>query len=111
MLVLHEWLDRHALALDGDYESAAVRKAGNGQSVWECYVAGLDPTSATNRFLAEIVFDGNDLPAVSWTPDLNEDGTKHERDYVVEGKTNLVDAAWIPTNAATRFFRVRVRMP
>ena len=33
------------------------------------------------------------------------------RDYVVEGKTNLVDQSWGPTNESTRFFRVKVEMP
>ena len=48
---------------------------------------------------------------VRWTPDLNEGGTKSERIYTVEGKTNLGDGAWGPTNESTRFFRVKVSMP
>ena len=32
--------------------------------------------------------------------------------YTVLGKTNLTDAAWVcPTNAAHRFFKVKVEMP
>ena len=46
-----------------------------------------------------------------WAPDLDEGGTKSERVYMVEGKTNLVDRSWGPTNAASRFFRVKVEMP
>ena len=41
----------------------------------------------------------------------NEGGTKHERVYTVEGKENLTDKSWVPTNSASRFFRVKVTMP
>ena len=41
----------------------------------------------------------------------NEGGTKHERVYTVEGRESLTDGDWGPTNAASRFFRVKVAMP
>ncbi len=50
-------------------------------------------------------------PIVGWEPDLNEGGTKHERVYTVEGRESLTDGDWGPTNAASRFFRVKVSMP
>ena len=109
------WIEESAAAAlaaaNGNYEAAAVASASNGvNEVWECYVAGLDPTNAVSRLVATIdMVDGS--PVVSWTPDLNEGGTKHERVYTVEGKTNLTDTAWGPTNEATRFFRVKVQMP
>jgi len=111
--VPYTWLDGFALG-DGSeagYETAANAPAANGANdVWACYVAGLDPTNATSRFFAEI--DASvDPPRVTWSPDLNEGGTKDLRVYTVEGKTNLVDSSWGPTNEATRFFRVRVEMP
>ncbi len=53
----------------------------------------------------------NGVPVIGWNPDLNEDGTKHERVYTVEGKGNLTDKSWAPTNSASRFFRVKVSMP
>ncbi len=92
------------------YESAAKEDAANGvNKVWECYVAGISPTNSAARFEARIDFvDGS--PVVKWSPDLNEGGTKHERVYTVEGKVNLTDS-WAPTNAASRFFRVKVSMP
>ena len=47
---------------------------------------------------------------VSWTPNLNTNG--EVRVYTVMGKTNLTDAAWTcPTNAAHRFFKVKVELP
>ena len=77
--------------------------------VWECYVAGLVPTNATDVFRAVILME-NGAPVVGREPDLNEGGTKHERVYTVEGKENLADS-WAPTNSASRFFHVKVEMP
>ncbi len=110
------WLEEEAAdilaANDGEHAAAAVAMAANCvNEVWQCYVAGLCPTNASERFLATVRFDTNGLPEVRWAPDLNEGGTKRERIYTVEGKTNLVDKDWGPTNEATRFFRVKVEMP
>ncbi len=45
-----------------------------------------------------------------WSPNFNTNG--EVRVYTVMGKTNLTDAAWVcPTNAAHRFFKVKVEMP
>ena len=92
------------------YEAAAKETAANGvNKVWECFVAGLVPTNASDVFRAVISME-NGAPVVGWEPDLNEGGTKHERVYTVEGKENLADS-WAPTNSASRFFRVKVSMP
>ncbi len=94
------------------YESAAKEDEANGlNKVWECYVAGLNPTNATDVFRAVISIGADGAPVVGWEPDLNEGGTKHERVYTVEGKENLTDKSWAPTNSASRFFRVKVSMP
>ena len=50
-------------------------------------------------------------PIVGWEPDLNAGGKKHERVYTVEGRESLTDGNWGPTNAASRFFRVKVSLP
>ena len=109
------WLDEAAASIvaanGGDFAAAARATAANGaNAVWQCYVAGLDPTNATSRLLATIEME-NGEPVVTWTPDLNEGGTKSDRVYTVEGKEKLADPTWGPTNAATRFFRVKVEMP
>ena len=108
------WLDKYPEALatnGGDYEAFGNATAANGaDKVWQCYVSGVNPTNATARFLAQIAVT-NGTSVVSWTPDLNEGGTKAERVYTVEGKTNLGDGSWGPTNEASRFFRVKVEMP
>lgn len=111
--VPHAWLEEKAgealAAAGGDYEAAAKAAAANGRAVWECYVAGLDPGDAEKDFTTEISFaDG--VPEVSWTPDLNEGGTKSARSYVVEGKSAMEDN-WDATNSASRFFRVKVGLP
>jgi hypothetical protein len=93
------------------YESAAKEDAANGvNKVWECYVAGLVPTNATDLFRAVISMK-NGEPVIGWEPDLNEGDTKHERVYTVEGRESLTEGSWGPTNAASRFFRVKVSMP
>ena len=104
------WIDENApsavASAGGDYEAAAKALAANGANkVWECYVAGLSPTNAAARFEARVGFE-NGEPVVTWNPDLGA-----ARDYVVEGKTNLVDRSWGPTNESTRFYRVKVSMP
>ena len=77
-------------------------------SVWQDYVAG-DPTN-TMDFLRAVISFSNGMPCVTWSPNLNTNG--NVRVYTVLGKTNLTDAAWVcPTNAAHRFFKVKVEMP
>ena len=113
--VPYEWFYNYGPILDdagNECEAAGKLIAANGvNKVWECYVSGLDPMSVKDQFRSKISFDKNGGAKVEWTPDLNEGGTKHERVYTVEGKANLVDQSWGPTNEATRFFRVKVQMP
>ena len=93
-------------AANEDWEAAAQAMAANGENkVWECYVAGLDPASATNRFLARLAFDGDNRPSLTWTPDLGA-----ERIYSEEGKSSLSDK-WGAVRDDSRFFRVRVALP
>jgi uncharacterized repeat protein (TIGR02543 family) len=107
--VPYAWLKENAdsilAANGGDYEATAKAKAANGvNTVWECYVAGLNPTDENAAFTAALSFDGDGKPVVSSDPDLGG-----ERTYTVEGVENLGDA-WGPTTPATRFFRVKVML-
>ena len=103
------WLDTTAqsflAAAGGDYEAAALATAANGvNKVWECYVAGLVPTDDGARFRAKIEMkDG--AAVVTPDPDLGA-----ERVYTVIGAETLPEA-FGPTNAASRFFRVKVELP
>jgi uncharacterized repeat protein (TIGR02543 family) len=110
----HYWLSHFAAPIldrfGGNYERTANATAANGvNKVWECYVAGLNPTNATDIFRT-VIWMENGLPVIGWTPDLNEGGTKQERVYTVEGCESLTNGSWGPTNAASRFFRVKVNM-
>ncbi|MBP5543175.1 MAG: hypothetical protein ILM98_03805 [Kiritimatiellae bacterium] len=77
--------------------------------VWECYVAGLCPTNAAETFRAVISWEDGE-PKIGWEPDLNDGGTKDVRVYTVEGRESLTAGSWGPTNASSRFFRVKVEL-
>ena len=78
---------------------------GDGFTDWEEYVAGSSPTDQTSYFKLNIFMD-NGQPKVTPIPYLGS-----LREYVVEGKTNLTDKAWIaPTNSVHRFFRATVEL-
>jgi hypothetical protein len=117
--VPYGWLDGKAASFvaanGGDYEAAAKAKAANGvNTVWECYVAGLDPENAGREFTAELsIVDGK--PVVSSEPEGVEGRT-----YTVEAKKDLSDEAeeWTdvtdnpaPEADGYRFFRVGVSLP
>lgn len=109
ILVPYSWLDQF-WSIGGSYEflyeSTALKdQDGDGLLTWQEYVAGSDPTNRES-VLRTLLGLSNGIPQVTWTPDLGA-----ARVYTVEGKTNLMDTAWGPTNDASRFFRVRVDMP
>jgi len=102
------WLDNYPLLLSsngGNYEVTANSSVANGYKVWESYVAGLVPTNSESKFITFIGFS-NGSPVLTWTPNLSS-----QRVYTVEGAANLSSSPWGPTNAESRFFRVKVRMP
>jgi hypothetical protein len=105
--VPYYWLDMFYpdLTTSNMYEIAASSMGANNLAVWESYAAGLTPTNPLSQFIADISVS-NDLNMVTWSPDLRPD-----RVYTVLGKTNLTDATWGPTNAASRFFKVSVELP
>ena len=112
--VRKSWMDDKCgvflAASAGNYETAAMADAANGLKVWECFVAGLDPTNANSRFTSTIEFE-NGFPIIRWEPNLNEDG--NERIYTIYGRASLDDGdGWTtPTNSLHRFFKVGVEMP
>ena len=109
--VPYSWLDGYELATGGDYEAAAHATAENGvNKVWECYVAGLVPTNATDIFRTVISME-NGRPQISWEPRLSEE-EEAKRTYTIYGRESLTDGEWMtPTNAASRFFHVKVTLP
>lgn len=99
----------------GCLEAAVRETAANGvNTVEDTYVAGLDPSDPKDKFIAKIeMVDGKSV--VTWTPDLNEDGTKSVRTYKTWGKDSLDADEWLevtPENQDDmRFFKVTVGMP
>ena len=116
--VPYDWIRTYLphTAYEYDHFEAAVREtAANGvNTVEEAYVAGLDPSNPKDKFVAKIeMVDGKSV--VTWTPDLNEDGTKSVRTYKTWGKGSLEADEWLevtPENhVEMRFFKVTVEMP
>lgn len=111
--VPYAWLEKYLAKYgEGDYESAGNAKGANGVSLWESYVAGLDPDDATSKFTARIEMGADGKAVVTWTPDLSKD--EKPRKYTTLGKEKLGDDAWSPVTdgnkAKMRFFKVTVEM-
>ena len=102
-----DWLVSHGLAAEGatdaEFEAAALATAENGRPVWECFVAGLDPTTKDD-FRVFIDMDGGE-PVVTWWPS-NVAG----RVYAVWGKADLTDEWSCPVEPSHRFYQVRVAL-
>lgn len=102
------WIDDYPTLLSshgGDYGETANSMGLNGCFVWESYVAGLVPTDSESRLKTYIgYFNGN--PVITWDPDLGA-----QRIYTIISKSNLLNSQWLATNAASKFFRVKVRVP
>ncbi len=107
--VPYAWLDQYPALLSmagGDYEAAALSDADlDGMLTWQEYVAGTVPANRDSVFLS-LISVSNGKPLLTWTPDLGA-----ARVYTADGCANLTEAVWGPTNAASRFFRVKVQMP
>ena len=93
----------------GDYEAAGNAVGANGHTVWESYLAGLDPEDPDSKLRAVVkIVDGE--PVIGWNPDLSTS----DRVYTTYGKSDLNDETWsvvTDDNKATfRFFKVEVRM-
>ncbi len=103
-----------AVPLNGtvtDYATVEAFVAPNGQTFGESYIAGLNPTDPSAKLTTYISMTADGQPIISWSPDLNEGGRKRERVYTVEGRESLTEGSWGPTNANSRFFRVKVDLP
>jgi hypothetical protein len=101
--VPYTWFDGFALG-SGYEDAAAADQDRDGFLSWQEYVAGTDPTNGLSVFRITWCEPTN----LVWSPNLPD------RVYTIVGKTNLANAAesWTsPTNAAHRFFRVRVELP
>ena len=108
--VPYAWLDGFGLGdgTEAGYETVAASMASNGVNrVWECYVAGLDPTNSASVLRTTIRFEG-DAPVIEFDPP--RPAHTPEEWYVVEGKETL-NGSWAPKAEGHHFFRVRIAIP
>lgn len=108
--VQYSWLKEHYTTIadsSEEFEAKANETAANGHKVWECYVAGEDPTDSASKFAAEITVGEDGKPVVSWNPDLGS-----ERVYKILGSTDLKTWAEVSKGeeASYNFFKVSVEM-
>jgi hypothetical protein len=96
--------------------TALSATAANGRSVWECYVAGLDPTDEDDDLVADITFE-NGVPKVSIA-----NGEKSNRIYRIyatkrlDGLETPLDVTNVPDLSVEpygdyRFFRISAELP
>ena len=96
------------------FEAKANEVAANGvNKVWECYVAGIDPTDSTAKFVTKIeMVDGK--PVITWEPDMNEGSGKiGARAYKLLGSIDLKTWSEVADDAEANFnfFKVEVSIP
>ena len=106
----HAWLDDYPEILHGqcggNYERAALAKGKNGRTLYESYIAKLDPSSTNSDLQVSIDFDKNHNVLIDYAPKWSD------RKYEVLGTTSLSDmAVWEPANPSHHFFKVRVELP
>ena len=83
--------------------------ANGVNAVWQCYVAGLDPTNELS-FLRALISVTDGVPEVSWEPKLPPE-EEALRTYTIHGKTELTDEWTAPADmSAHRFFKVSVEL-
>ena len=99
------WVDFHGIGSPSGYEALKPLPSGKGDTLYEEFVAGLNPLDALSSLLADILVPDGE-PEISWHPDLGA-----RRVYTVEGKPFLTNEVWTAPNADSRFFRVRVSLP
>lgn len=118
------WFDAYPTlrARYANYEAMALAEtgkrdaAGNALYVWQDYVTGTDPTDLSSRFKVTAFTVENGRVRVTWSPDLNEQGTQNRRVYRVFGSATLVQPNWTPIetdqpSGEYKFFKVTVDLP
>ena len=111
------WIDEKCpgllAACGDDYDKVVLTKSANPvditlpepmrtyYSIWESYVADLDPLDSNQTFRANIRIE-NGVPHV-W-PEPNSSG----RTYTILGKGKLTDGVWRENLPDARFFKVKV---
>lgn len=97
-------------------KTGKVAADGHEMAVWEDFVAGTDPTDEDDVFkIVDVRFENGEFK-ITWSPDLNEDGTKSVRAYTTYGCSEIggewynADKAPEEVKSQFRFFKVGVEM-
>ena len=79
----------------------------NGRSLWASYLAGLDPADPDSCELEVSISVTNNVPYISWKPDLGD-----KRKYTLYGTESLSLTNWQPVDdlmtTSAKFFKVSV---
>lgn len=105
--VPYAWLDAFFPGRGTDvqtYEMLGNAMGANGCTVWQSYLAGLDPTNANSRLEVSIRLE-NGCYEIGWSP-VSTVAETLGYSYRVKGKRELSEEVWSATNAVTRFFKV-----
>ncbi|MCQ2394046.1 MAG: leucine-rich repeat domain-containing protein [Kiritimatiellae bacterium] len=94
-------------------------RSGRQMQVWQDLVAGTDPTDPDDQFKVTAIAMENGTIKVTWSPDLNENGTKNVRRYIQYGSKTIGEAAaWVDLSTVPaaeqndyKFRKVTVGMP
>lgn len=114
VLVPHDWI-RANVPQERDFAAALSRTAANGRnSVWQCFVAGLDPQKETDEFKASIMVLADGTVEIEWSPKLPPEQAAR-RIYTTLGAAKLGDAfkpvdEFGDDDPQPQFFRVKVEM-
>jgi hypothetical protein len=82
-----------------NYASLAASEACNGMTVWQSYVAGVNPTNANSCLRAAIaISNGNILVTYPTGPAAYSNMSRY---YEVDSLTNLLGGTWQPVPGAT----------
>lgn len=114
VLVPHDWI-RENVPQASDFAAALKLTAANGRnSVWQCYVAGLDPQDETSEFKADIKVLADGSVEIDWSPKLSPEEAAR-RVYTTLGAARLGDdfkpiEEFGEDEPKPQFFRVQVEM-
>ncbi|MCL2105195.1 MAG: leucine-rich repeat domain-containing protein [Kiritimatiellaeota bacterium] len=105
--IAYGWLEGHYPNDPRGYEALSILDAANGMSMYDCYVADLDPNDPGAVFAITSFAIKNGVPVLKWNPD------SANRHYTVLGKEKLTDLQWAGTNTLpnAHFFMIRVEVP
>ena len=83
----------------------------NGRSLYASWLAGFDPANAEDGELEIYISVTNNIPYISWKPDLGQTSRK----YTVYGTESLSALNWQPVedmkSTSAKFFKVAISQP